>query len=418
MRTAPLSFGQQTYYIYDRLADEITRGLLTIGGEWSLPVGVTAADVKSAIDLLACRHESLRTIYVEREQPMPIQEVSDTGRPIVAELNADEDGPRIAELWERGFDLAREPPFRFAVVDSPGSPSATLTCTVHHIAVDGWGVGTLIRELFTLLVGGKRILEVATPRGTIALASEEQSTDMRAKSAMALQYWEDATGRMPCLVYDRIDVGAGQAQVILNSPEAGNALARLRHRVKLPGSALVLASYGMALRSHHGLDQFVVLAPCSNRFDERDKELVACLQQISAIAMDLSGAPSFLELARRTSSATMAAISNARYDCYEWCELMASQGYEPPYYVRNWIAYNFHSHLFWATGASTTASSPLPRWESGVSRVEQLSAVSLSVAPRGHALRIAATANNSVMSRDDLTALLTEIEHHLVVAAG
>jgi hypothetical protein len=417
-RTAPLTFGQQGYYLYDQVRDEVARGVLTMGGEWTLPAGVTAADVRSALGLLACRHESLRTTYVQRPQSMPVQVVSSTHRQNVAEFDSDEDEPPDAGLWARDFDLAQEPPFRFAVVGSPGNRSATLMCASHHIAVDGWGIATLVRDLFALLVGGKRTFEGTPPRGTVALANEEQGAGMRSKSAKSLQYWGDVTGRMPCLLYDSADVGAGHSQVILNSPAAGAALARLRHRVRLTGSALVLAAYGMALRSHHGLDQFVVLSPCSNRFDERDKDLVGCLQQLSAIAMDLSGGPSFTELARRTTSATMAAISNARYDCYEWCEVLASRGYESPYYVRDWIAYNFHSHLFWATGAATATSGSLPRWEFSASEVEQLPAVSLSVAPRGSALRIAATANTSVMSHDDLTVLLTEIEHHLVVAAG
>ncbi|MFY1691593.1 amino acid adenylation domain-containing protein [Plantactinospora sp. WMMB782] len=162
----PLSFGQRRLWFLDRLEPGNT--------EWVAPLFVRLGPevdqrtVRRALDLVAGRHEILRTRYVE-DGGEPRQLV-DPPSPVelrVVEADSADLETVFRSEFERGFDLATGPVWRALLVRFPGVPTRTpptsvripatagrapagesvLLLTLHHIACDGWSSVVLEREL-------------------------------------------------------------------------------------------------------------------------------------------------------------------------------------------------------------------------------------------------------------------------------
>jgi amino acid adenylation domain-containing protein len=107
--------------------------------------------------LLFARHDALRTAFFWEDLEKPLQvvhrEVSlEIARESWRGLGAAEREARLAAFLdadrERGFDLSAPPLMRLALIELEEDVHQ-LVWSQHHIAVDGWARGQLLRELFT-----------------------------------------------------------------------------------------------------------------------------------------------------------------------------------------------------------------------------------------------------------------------------
>ncbi|MFF4016200.1 amino acid adenylation domain-containing protein, partial [Streptomyces sp. NPDC001843] len=123
-----------------------------------------AVTFRAAADALLARHPGLRVCFPEappEEEPVqavaghvgtPWTEVDLTGPADEAEREAET--ARLTDAdWERGFDLTTAPLLRFTAIRLPGE-RVRLLWTLHHLVADGWSMGVLARELFTLYAAG------------------------------------------------------------------------------------------------------------------------------------------------------------------------------------------------------------------------------------------------------------------------
>ncbi|AYG80698.1 Linear gramicidin synthase subunit D [Streptomyces hundungensis] len=138
--------------------------------------GLFDADTfRAAADALLARHAGLRVCFPTTPgQEEHLQTVAPHARTPWAEADLTalgDEAERTAEIerltdadWERGFDLAAAPLLRFTVLRLPGE-RVRLLWTLHHLLVDGWSMGVLARELFTLYAAGgdPRALPPAPP---------------------------------------------------------------------------------------------------------------------------------------------------------------------------------------------------------------------------------------------------------------
>ncbi|MFJ2833712.1 amino acid adenylation domain-containing protein, partial [Streptomyces sp. NPDC087263] len=147
----PLSFGQQRMWFVNQMEEAQQ------GGEaaYNLPLryrvsgdlDVTA--LEAALGDLADRHESLRTIYPETAG-VPRQHVLEgpAGRPplVVLDTPGDQVEPVLAEQTEERFDLSVDLPWRIRLLRT-GPAEYVLLIVAHHIAVDGWTMDLLLKDL-------------------------------------------------------------------------------------------------------------------------------------------------------------------------------------------------------------------------------------------------------------------------------
>src|SRR5215510_12631505 len=143
----PLSFAQRRLWFLERLEGG--------GSTYTMPLAVRlrgeldVAALEAALGDVVERHESLRTIFPERDG-VPRQEVLDASvsrvRLLRRALREAELAGALASAARAGFDLSREVPLR-AHLFALGADEHVLLLVLHHIAGDGWSLGPLGRDL-------------------------------------------------------------------------------------------------------------------------------------------------------------------------------------------------------------------------------------------------------------------------------
>src|SRR5213080_2318416 len=143
----PLSFAQRRLWFLERLEGG--------GSTYTMPLAVRlrgeldVAALEAALWDVVERHESLRTIFPERDG-VPRQEIlaasASRVRLLLRDLREEELAGALASATQAGFDLSREVPLR-AHLFALGAREHVLLLVLHHIAGDGWSLGPLGRDL-------------------------------------------------------------------------------------------------------------------------------------------------------------------------------------------------------------------------------------------------------------------------------
>lgn len=153
----PLSFNHEFVCLFDQGDDVGPLGpRYHIMHGWRLRGEVDPAVLRSALDDVVARHEALRTVLVRgdagrHQRVLPASSPPLEVRDLTGTAPADRDR-RIDELLneiEAGEIDARRPPLLRATLARFAADDAVLVLLVHHTAIDGWSMRTLIRDLAT-----------------------------------------------------------------------------------------------------------------------------------------------------------------------------------------------------------------------------------------------------------------------------
>ena len=143
----PLSFAQRRLWFLERL--EGGRAGYTIPLAVRLSGFVDVGALEAALGDVVERHESLRTVFPERDG-VARQEILDVSlarpRLSVCAVSEGELGGSLTRAAQAPFDLARDLPLRGHLFVL-GASEQVLLLVLHHIAADGWSLGPLWRDL-------------------------------------------------------------------------------------------------------------------------------------------------------------------------------------------------------------------------------------------------------------------------------
>ncbi|WP_326799788.1 amino acid adenylation domain-containing protein [Streptomyces sp. NBC_01808] len=156
---SPLQEGLLFHAVYDEQATDVYIGQLVLGVEGPLD----AAVLRASWQALLARHASLRAgfrnlpgvarpvqvVVEDAELPWREQDLTGLG---AAEARAESERIAAAERVRR-FDLARPPLLRVALLRT-GTERYRMVLTLHHLALDGWSVPILRRELWACYAAG------------------------------------------------------------------------------------------------------------------------------------------------------------------------------------------------------------------------------------------------------------------------
>jgi hypothetical protein len=250
---------------------------------WPLPDGVTAADVRGALEALEERHEALRTRYrlgpgddleqlVWAPEPVVLDELE--GGPDSAAFATEASG----ELGDQLFDLAVDKPWRARLITSAGRP-ACVVVSVHHITADGWSMLQLGTE-FQDLVAGK---DLGGPAPTCrALAEKQHSAAWADRRAAAVEYWRRVVAEAPDPP-DELAADARTRWATLRSASSLRDAQLLAGQVRIPLPSVVFAAYAAALTERTGRDAHLVGLFAGNRLDAETRSLVTSMTQMAPI---------------------------------------------------------------------------------------------------------------------------------------
>ncbi|WP_405145010.1 non-ribosomal peptide synthase/polyketide synthase [Sphaerisporangium sp. NBC_01403] len=321
----PLSFAQRRLWVLHRL--EGPGATYNLPMAWRLSGALDEDALRDAVQDLMARHESLRTVFPERDG-RPYQRILDPGEvPVVTgfqRVTEDELAGRLAEAAGHGFELDREPPLRARVFEvAPGEH--VLLLVVHHIAGDEWSDRPLWRDLSTAYRARR---EGRAPEWASLPVQYADYTlwhrdvlgdggDPGSLSARQLGFWRRALEGLPeelALPADRPcpqeSSHLGGAVGLSLTPELERGLRGLAgsHGV----SMFMVAQAAVATLLHRlGAGEDIPLgAPISGRTDESLEDLVGFFVNSLVLRTDLSGAPSFGELLARVRDTDLAAYEH------------------------------------------------------------------------------------------------------------
>ncbi|NHR03870.1 amino acid adenylation domain-containing protein [Chromobacterium haemolyticum] len=325
-RPLPSSFAQQRFWFLERL-DQSENGVYNIAQGLRLRGRLNLAALRAALAGVVRRHEALRTRFelcdgelrqiVENGDGPELQEQTlrvAAGESLDAALN------RAAEAFARPkFDLEAAPPLRFALL-SIAPDDAALLIALHHSLSDGWSLGVLVREFGELYAAA---LEQRPPRlpalpiqyGDFAQWQRDALAGERFEHMLAR--WKtrlaDAPSELELLGDRPRGMGAvgrprrGRFVRFGFSPAETQSLRRLAERAGGTLFMVLLAGYAELLSRYSGQRDLVIGSPIANRQHADLEGLIGCFVNTLALRVDLSGAPSALQLLARVRDVVLEA---------------------------------------------------------------------------------------------------------------
>lgn len=317
----PISSSQQRFWIVDQLKPDSnvfnTSAAIRLQGRLKLDA------LQQALSEIVRRHESLRaTFTLDGGQPVQVfSEASPVKLPRtslhdVKEKDREGTARRLVQQEaSRPFDLARGPLFRVRLFSSTRTDHVFLF-TVHHIVVDGWSMGLLVRELATLYeaFANNRPSPLPEPKiqfGDFAVWERDYLNDELIDRQLA--YWKrQLAGQLP-----RLALPTDRERSSLTSDSAAT------YRFRLPATlkdfcrsenvtlyTFLLSAYAALLYRYTGQSDVLIGSPTANRPHPDTEDLVGCFINTLLMRIDLSRNPTFRDLLAHVRETTLDAFAN------------------------------------------------------------------------------------------------------------
>jgi len=346
----PLSFAQQRLWFVSQLVPGSPA--YNVPGAVRLSGRLDRAALAGALTEVVRRHEVLRTrlglaagqvvqrIAAAAPVPLPLldlgalaatagaaerrlPDIAERRQPDTAERRQPDTAARrlldatVERESCRPFDLARGPLLRALLVRLEPAEHV-LVLTLHHIAADGWSIGVLLRELAALY--GAAAAGRVSPLPELRIQYADFAVWQRQRLAgpvlaEQLAYWRRQLGGCPPLVLptDRphppVWSSRGAHLAFSLGPLARQAAAFGRGRDATLFMTLQTALAALLSR-HSGQLDLAVGMPIANRTHPEIEGLIGFFINTLVLRLDLSGDPSFGELAARVKELALAAYAN------------------------------------------------------------------------------------------------------------
>ncbi|PZF82802.1 condensation domain-containing protein, partial [Micromonospora deserti] len=319
----PVSYAQQRLLF--QVAAEGPNAIYNVPVALRLAGELDREALQVALADLVERHEVLRTVYPEVDG-VPVQRVLE---PFPVELgwvassreSVDADLRVVAGY---AFDLSREVPLR-ACVFSVGQGECVLLLVVHHIAVDEWSMGPLLRDL-AVAYGARRCgrVPVWSPLpvrySDYAVWERRLLGDDRDAGSLAgrqVAYWTETLRGLPDqldLPYDRgrptVASLAGDTVTFQVPAELHTGLRALARSSGVSVFMVLQAGLAALLTRLGAGTDIPIGTPVAGRADAALDDLVGFFVNTVVLRTDTSGDPSFADLLARVRQVDLAAFEH------------------------------------------------------------------------------------------------------------
>ncbi|MFI6376066.1 amino acid adenylation domain-containing protein [Streptomyces sp. NPDC050546] len=258
-----------------------------------------ASRVAAALRAMAARHESLRTRFVAQgdafarrvlpQWRVPLREwelPSSGGSP--AERMEALVGPTAGRLL-RPFE---QPPW-CAFIGRSADAGDVLTLVFHHVIVDGWSIGVLLRE-FAECYGKGRIEDPNTPAPDSSLTRYQARADSGRLAEDLGRVAERLSGapsdlRLPWAAGEEdglFDPDGGRLPFVL-PPDVRDAVEAVARRAGVRRPVVLLTAWALVLGRRAGVEDLVLGMPTSGRFRADQFDAVGLLTRVAPVRLRL-----------------------------------------------------------------------------------------------------------------------------------
>ena len=321
----PLSFGQRRLWFLDRLQPGnpayCSVQAIRIKGPFDL------AALRNALQAIVARHAALRTTFgtvdgspIQVVKPQANVMLSITDLNVLPEPGRGAAALRLAEQEaQRPFDLERGPLLRTTVLRLTETDHL-LVLTIHHIVVDGWSIGVLIRELQALypsFAAGNppSLSELPIQYADFALWERQWLQGPRLEKL--LSYWKRQLSGRPVSLQlptdhprPALETLRGATQSFVLPKALSDALLALSRREAATLFMTLLAAFQTLLHRYTSQTDILVGTPVANRTRREIEPLIGFFVNTLVLRADLSGDPTFRELLGRTREVALQAYAH------------------------------------------------------------------------------------------------------------
>ncbi|MBT2398634.1 condensation domain-containing protein [Streptomyces sp. ISL-100] len=328
-----LSFAQQRLWFMQQIDPDTT--LYNVPTVLRLRGALDRAALGRALDALVARHEVLRTTYAA-PSGRPYQVIGDPApldlpyTDLTGAADPAGEADRVAAEEAAGvFDLAAGPPLRARLV-RVGADEYRLIVTFHHIAVDGWSVEILFRELGQHYGRGDSPADVTLHYADYAAWQRER---LQGETLDALvRHWRGALGDDPKALAVPTDRPRGTTRSFRGavatremSPELMAAVREFSRRERVTPYMTLFAGLHTLLAGWSGATDITVGTPVAGRDRPELQDLVGCLINMVPVRVRLDGGPGFRELLNRVRTAVLDASAHQELPFDKLVEALVSR---------------------------------------------------------------------------------------------
>ncbi|GGZ65258.1 hypothetical protein GCM10010387_67790 [Streptomyces inusitatus] len=325
----PLSFAQQRMWFLNRL-EETDSGA---DAAYNLPLALRlwgeldVAALEAALGDVADRHESLRTVFPETGGT-PRQHILEgpAGRPRLETEETTEAGlaGTLAVHSGRGFDLSADLPWRTWLL-ATGPSEYVLLIVAHHIAVDGWSMGVLARDLSTAYTARREGLApgwepLPVQYADYALWQRRELGELDDPDSLVsvqLDYWRDALTGAPeelTLPADRtrpaVSTFRGRSVPVRVDAEAHAGLVEVAGRGRATMFMVVHAAMAILLSRMGAGEDIPIGTAIAGRGDAALDGMAGFFVNTLVLRSDVGGDPTFTELLARVRETDLTAYAH------------------------------------------------------------------------------------------------------------
>lgn len=206
-RNQPLlpSYSQQRLWFIDQL--ETHSAHYNLSGAFGIRASINPDIFVQALRYLIHRHETLRTVFIERDGQVYQKILDDIELPyeffdVSAIANESEKQNNVAQIKHDGlskrFDLARDLPLRVQLIKMADEEYMVAYC-MHHIASDGWSLSLFNQELGTCYAAFAEGNREPLPALNVHFADYAvwQRKQIEVKGAGLVTYWKQQLDGAP-----------------------------------------------------------------------------------------------------------------------------------------------------------------------------------------------------------------------------
>jgi len=318
----PLSWAQQRIWFLAHW--ESANRAYNIPVSWQLESAASLSEVVSAVRLVIARHPALFVSFAELDGD-PVQRLhADREFPLSAhDLTGFAPAERAARLDELvgpaallPFDLSTGPLVR-AIVCALDDGEYVVHLTFHHIAMDGFSLEIIERELAAAVTGALADLVPAAPSYLEHCARQRQAVSADSIGRSLAARLESLRGAPEVLELGRdfarpreFSYRGDTLRFGLDEPLEA-AVRDFAERNGVTPYVVLLAAFNAFLQRQTGQTDLVVGSPVTERSDAKLLDVVGLFVNTMVVRTDVSGEPTFAELVDRTRASVLSALDGA-----------------------------------------------------------------------------------------------------------